>query len=113
MCQAVIRYFRDLNAYAGDIRAGHWTYYKPRQRSDFSVGVMGLGVLGARVAQALQQFEFPVSGWSRSPKALHGVRTFMGAAQLPDFLASSLSSAQKSTTVWWSRPSQAKSRRFA
>ncbi|MDO9143123.1 MULTISPECIES: glyoxylate/hydroxypyruvate reductase A [Comamonadaceae] len=89
VCQAVIRHFRDLEAYAADVRAGHWTYYKPRQRSDFAVGVMGLGVLGARVAQALAHFEFPVNGWSRTPKLLDGVRGFNGAAQLDAFLASS------------------------
>jgi glyoxylate/hydroxypyruvate reductase A len=89
VCQAVIRYFRDLEAYAADVRAGHWTYYKPRQRSDFAVGVMGLGVLGARVAQALKHFEFTVNGWSRTPKLLDGVRGFNGAAQLDAFLASS------------------------
>jgi glyoxylate/hydroxypyruvate reductase A len=89
VCQAVIRHFRDLNAYADDVRAGHWTFYKPRQRSDFSVGVMGLGVLGARVAQALTHFEFPVNGWSRSVKALDGVRPFVGAAQFNDFLSAS------------------------
>ncbi len=89
VCQGVIRHFRDLNTYADDVRAGHWTFYPPRQRSDFPVGIMGLGVLGARVAQGLQHFEFPVNGWSRSPKALDGVRAFSGVAQLPDFLASS------------------------
>jgi glyoxylate/hydroxypyruvate reductase A len=89
VCQAVIRHFRDLEAYATDMRAGHWTYYKPRQRSDFPVGVMGLGVLGARVAQALAHFEFPVNGWSRTPKLLDGVRGFNGAAQLDAFLAAS------------------------
>ncbi|MDP1528252.1 2-hydroxyacid dehydrogenase [Rhodoferax sp.] len=89
VCQAVIRHFRDLEAYAADVRAGHWTYYEPRQRSDFAVGVMGLGVLGARVAQALAHFEFPVNGWSRTPKLLDGVRGFNGAAQLDAFLASS------------------------
>ncbi len=87
--QAVIRNFRDLETYAADARAGHWTYYKPRQRNEFSVGVMGLGVLGARVAQALTHFEFPVNGWSRSSKALGGVRHFVGAAQFHDFLANS------------------------
>ena len=89
VCQAVIRHFRDLNAYAEDARVGHWTYYPPQQRRDFPVGVMGLGVLGARVAQALAHFEFPVNGWSRSPKALGGVRSFTGAPQWHDFLASS------------------------
>ncbi|MGB4360495.1 MAG: glyoxylate/hydroxypyruvate reductase A [Rhodoferax sp.] len=89
VCQAVIRHFRDLEAYATDVLAGHWTYYKPRQRGDFAVGVMGLGVLGARVAQALAHFEFPVNGWSRTPKLLDGVRGFNGAAQLDAFLTSS------------------------
>ncbi len=89
VCQGAIRHFRDLNAYADDVRAGQWTFYKPRQRRDFPVGILGLGVLGARVAQALQHFEFPVNGWSRSPKALDGVRGFSGAAQFHDFLASS------------------------
>ncbi len=89
VCQGVIRHFRDLDAYASDMHAGHWTYYPPRQRSDFPVGVLGLGVLGARVAQALTAFDFSVNGWSRSPKVLAGVRAFSGAAQLDDFLASS------------------------
>lgn len=89
VCQAVVRHFRDLNAYADDVRAGHWTFHKPRQRRDFPVGVMGLGVLGARVAQALAHFEFPVNGWSRSIKALDGVRGFSGAAQFNDFLSAS------------------------
>jgi len=89
VCQGVVRHFRDLDIYVADMRAGRWTYYPPRQRSDFPVGVMGLGVLGARVAQALTAFEFPVNGWSRTPKVLPGVRAFSGAAQLEDFLASS------------------------
>ncbi|MDD2881527.1 MAG: glyoxylate/hydroxypyruvate reductase A [Rhodoferax sp.] len=87
--QAVIRHFRDLETYAEDVRNGHWTTYPPRQRSNFPVGVMGLGALGARVAQALAHFEFSVNGWSRSIKALDGVRGFAGAAQFNDFLASS------------------------
>ena len=89
VCQAVIRHFRDLNAYADDMRAGQWTCHPPRLRADFPVGVMGLGVLGARVAQALAHFEFLVNGWSRSPKDLAGVCAFTGAAQFNDFLASS------------------------
>jgi glyoxylate/hydroxypyruvate reductase A len=50
---------------------------------------MGLGVLGERVARALAQFEFPVNGWSRSPKAMDGIRCFSGQSGLHDFLAAS------------------------
>jgi len=84
---AVIRHFRELDAYAQDVAGGTWSYRKPRTRSDWAVGLMGLGVLGERVAQALQVFEFPVRGWSRSPKALPGVQCFHGEAQLDAFLS--------------------------
>jgi len=87
VCHAVIRHVRELDQYEQSIRAGQWTYRRPRAREDFPVGIMGLGVLGTRVAQALQHFEFPVRGWSRTPKELPGVRCFAGDAQLGDFLA--------------------------
>jgi glyoxylate/hydroxypyruvate reductase A len=76
--QAVIRYFRDLDGYQGDATQSRWSYRKPRRRADFNVGVMGLGVLGERVARALQVFEFPVRGFSRSPRQLDGVSCFSG-----------------------------------
>ncbi len=75
VCHAVIRHFREFDACEAAMRAGQWAFRKPRLRQDFPVGVMGLGVLGARVAKALAHFDFPVNGWSRSPKALDGVRT--------------------------------------
>ena len=87
VCHAVIRHFREFDGYEADIRAGKWSYRKPLERKDFPVGVMGLGVLGARVAQSVAQFDFPVMGWSRSAKTLAGVRCFDGAAQFSDFLS--------------------------
>jgi len=87
VCHAVIRHFREFDGYDADTRAGKWSYRKPRSRADFAVGVMGLGVLGERVAKALQVFEFPVNGYSRSVKNLPGIRCFSGAQGLPEFLA--------------------------
>ena len=89
VCHAVIRHFREFDGYEADVKLGRWSYRKPRSRADFAVGVMGLGVLGARVAQALRVFEFPVNGWSRTPKKIEGVRGFDGPAQFNDFLAAS------------------------
>ena len=89
VCHAVIRHFREFDAYDADVKAGQWSFRKPRERADFSVGVMGLGVLGERVARALTAFEFPVNGWSRRLKAVDGVRSFAGAAQMDDFLGAS------------------------
>jgi glyoxylate/hydroxypyruvate reductase A len=87
VCHAVIRHFREFDGYDADTQAGKWSYRKPRSRADFAVGVMGLGVLGERVAKALQVFDFSVNGYSRSPKILPGIRCFNGAQGLPDFLA--------------------------
>jgi glyoxylate/hydroxypyruvate reductase A len=87
VCHAVIRHFREFDGYDADTQAGKWSYRKPRSRADFAVGVMGLGVLGERVAKALQVFDFPVNGYSRSPKDLAGIRCFSGAQALPEFLA--------------------------
>lgn len=89
VCHALIRHFREFDGYEADVAAGKWSYRKPRLRAEFPVGVMGLGVLGERVARTVAQFDFPVNGWSRTPKALDGVRGFAGVAQLPDFLAAS------------------------
>ena len=89
VCHALIRHFREFDGYAADVAQGKWSYRKPRLRAECPVGIMGLGVLGERVAKAVAQFEFPVNGWSRSPKQVEGVRCFAGEAQLPEFLRSS------------------------
>lgn len=88
VCQAVIRHYRELDPVEADARGGHWRQRKPRRRADFPVGVMGLGVLGKRVLAALKAFEFPLRGWSRTPHAIDGVRTYCGPSQWPEFLAS-------------------------
>ena len=87
VCHTVIRHFREFDAYEADVAGGKWSYRKPRARADFPVGVMGLGVLGQRVALALKQFDFPVLGWSQSVKSIDGVQCFAGDDGLSKFLA--------------------------
>ncbi|MES2944845.1 MAG: glyoxylate/hydroxypyruvate reductase A [Pseudomonadota bacterium] len=87
VCHAVIRHFRELDAYEADVAEGKWSYRKPRSRADFPVGVMGLGVLGERVSRALANFDFPVLGWSRSAKTVEGVQCFSGEEGFKAFLA--------------------------
>ena len=89
VCHAVIRYFRELDVYADEAQQAHWAFRRPRVRADFTVGVMGLGVLGQRVAQALRGFEFPVVGWSRTPRQVEGVTCHAGAEGLGAFLGAS------------------------
>jgi glyoxylate/hydroxypyruvate reductase len=54
--------------------------------SAISVGIMGLGTLGADAAEALKRLGFRVSGWSKSPKQMDGIECFHGQAQLEPFL---------------------------
>ena len=54
--------------------------------SAISVGIMGLGALGANAAQVLARIGFRVAGWSRSPKRIDGIECFHGREQLVAFL---------------------------
>jgi glyoxylate/hydroxypyruvate reductase A len=54
--------------------------------SAVSVGIMGLGVLGAHAARMLKGIGFRVAGWSRSEKRIEGIECFAGREQLEPFL---------------------------
>jgi glyoxylate/hydroxypyruvate reductase A len=51
-----------------------------------TVGIMGLGTLGADAAEVLRRIGFRVVGWSRSPKQIDGVECFHGEPHLEPFL---------------------------
>jgi glyoxylate/hydroxypyruvate reductase len=51
-----------------------------------SVGVMGLGTLGADAATVLHRIGFRVAGWSSSPKQIDGIECFHGDGQIDAFL---------------------------
>jgi glyoxylate/hydroxypyruvate reductase A len=83
---AVLRRYREFDAYAQSQRDALW---QPRERVDkssFRIGLLGMGVLGAAVAAALVPFGFPIDGWSRSRKQISDVRSFAGTAELGEFL---------------------------
>ena len=84
---AALRWQRKLDAYATQQRAGVWQMLGPKKRDRVTVGVLGLGVLGAYVAQAMKRFGFSAAGWSRHAKQVEGVDCHHGAAGLRNFLA--------------------------
>jgi len=51
-----------------------------------SVGILGLGALGADAADVLRRIGFRVAGWSNSPKRIEGIECFHGRGQLEAFL---------------------------
>lgn len=59
------------------------------------VTVLGLGALGTACAQALAALNFPVTGWSRAPKSVPGLRCLSG----PEGLRAALTGAQIVVTL--------------
>jgi glyoxylate/hydroxypyruvate reductase len=64
-----------------------WDSFPTHAAKDLSVGIMGLGVMGADSAVKLRDIGFRVAGWSRSRKEIPGVESFAGAAEFDAFLA--------------------------
>ncbi|WP_448189340.1 2-hydroxyacid dehydrogenase [Azospirillum sp. sgz301742] len=71
----VLRWQRQVDAYAAQQRAGVWKQLGHRPASEVRVGILGLGVLGEAAARALLPLGFDVIGWSRTPKEIRGVET--------------------------------------
>jgi glyoxylate/hydroxypyruvate reductase len=55
-----------------------WDPVCPPIASERPVAMLGMGALGETCARALQTLGFPVTGWSRTPKTLEGVRCLHG-----------------------------------
>ena len=84
-----LRRFRSFAEYADAQTERRWAPRGLRMREDFSIGVLGLGVLGSTVANALAGFGFAVSGWSRTPKSIEGIECVHGSSGLDTLLARS------------------------
>jgi glyoxylate/hydroxypyruvate reductase A len=84
---AVLRHYREFVSFARAQKERRWHYIHPREAPNCSVGVMGLGNLGAMAASELVRQGFRVSGWSRSAKKLEGVESFHGGEGLAPFLS--------------------------
>ena len=83
---AVLRHFREFDAYEKQARDRMWKSRPPRAKADYPVGILGIGVLGQVIARTLQSLGFPVRGWSRQPKILEGIDVLDGMQRLEEFL---------------------------
>jgi glyoxylate/hydroxypyruvate reductase A len=84
---AALTYLRNLDVYARQQRRAEWKQLEPRPRESYAVGIMGLGLLGQRVARYLRQMGFAVRGWNRSARNIEGVQCFAGEGELGEFLS--------------------------
>ena len=72
-----LHHLRNGIAYAGQQRDRVWHEIADQpEAQDVTVGVMGLGVLGADAVHKLKIIGFDVIGWSRREKEIDGVETF-------------------------------------
>lgn len=83
----VMGYCRHLDCYRQLQAQALWQPLTPQAPSDITVGIMGMGQLGERVAKGLLSLGFKVRGWSRSLKLLDGVESYAGSEQLTEFLS--------------------------
>ncbi|NPD69220.1 glyoxylate/hydroxypyruvate reductase A [Lichenicola cladoniae] len=85
----VLSLHRQMPAYRAFQAAGAWQFLAQKPAAERQVGVLGLGVLGQAACTALAGLGFVVSGWSRSPRQVAGIRCLHGDGGLEAVLASS------------------------
>ena len=86
---AIFSFLKHLNVYKTDQFHKTWKPRPYHRISDFTVGIMGLGALGAVLANDLVRFGFKTQGWANSHKELPSVKTFHGKNELDGFLSAS------------------------
>jgi glyoxylate/hydroxypyruvate reductase A len=82
----VLFHHRDVAFFQAGQARREWTYKNMRSARDVTVGVMGLGHMGASACERLVAVGYDVAGWSRSPKTLPGVTGYSGPDELAAFL---------------------------
>jgi len=77
---------RKMPAYNELQKSREWRTLPLDMPQQCRISIFGLGKLGARAAQRLQQNNFTVQGWSRSLKSIDNVQTFAGEDGLQQIL---------------------------
>lgn len=82
----VLRHHLGMDAHIHGLN-GQWRCDIPPLARDRGVTILGLGELGRACAAALAGLGFDVTGWSRTPKRIDGIRTAHGRDGLDAALA--------------------------
>jgi glyoxylate/hydroxypyruvate reductase A len=83
----VTKYARDFPAMERAQQERRWQYIHPKPLHMITVGLLGLGTLGAAAADVLRGLGFEVHAWTRSPRDKPGISVFSGSEQLENFLS--------------------------
>ncbi|MEJ5072246.1 glyoxylate/hydroxypyruvate reductase GhrA [Enterobacter ludwigii] len=82
----VLHWFRRFDDYQALKQETRWEPLPEFTRDEFTIGIMGAGVLGSKVAESLLAWGFPVRVWSRSRKDWANVQSFAGESEMGEFL---------------------------
>lgn len=85
----VLYYQRYFDRYMQNQKKQCWQQYPQLQEKDVKIGIMGLGEIGAFVAERLANYGYQVSGWSQSKKQINAVTSYSGQFEFDQFLAES------------------------
>ncbi|MBC7982571.1 MAG: glyoxylate/hydroxypyruvate reductase A, partial [Candidatus Obscuribacterales bacterium] len=84
-CFSIARATRGLERFGpGGLR--DWNASRPRGKPP-TVGVLGVGAIGSKIAEAAAMFGYPVRVWSRTTRKFAAMETFAGLEELDAFLA--------------------------
>lgn len=83
---AALHYHRSFDRVLAQQRELRWSRPVQRPASQYRIGVMGLGKLGAAVAADLASVGYEVRGWARHSKAIDLVNVFAGDELFTMFL---------------------------
>jgi glyoxylate/hydroxypyruvate reductase len=82
----VLMHHRQQRRIDANQKLGVWDSFPTHAAKAITVGIMGMGVLGADAARKLCMMGFNVLGWSRTRKVVEGVECF-SEAELDKFLS--------------------------
>lgn len=84
--QHVLNHHRFQNIYDAQQDKKIWNDIFIPAATGRKVGILGMGELGGRAAEALGYLGFDVAGWSRNRKDIPGITSFAGDGELDAFL---------------------------
>ena len=81
-----LHFQRNFEDYRTLSESSRWTRHEYTNSSSYNVAVIGLGLIGAQIAQTISANRFNVTGWSRRPQTLDGVANLNGESGLQQAL---------------------------
>lgn len=83
-----LHYIKRFPTWEEKQKSSSWFRKPPFNYSDQTIGIMGVGYLGSKVASALTSIGLKVIGWRNSKKIIPNIKCFAGVAEFNTFLSS-------------------------